>query len=141
RCWTGCSRMAVACAAGARGCSPIAPTLPRCDCMRRPVANRSLSYRCCSSSTWMPPVPASAIDHRLDPRLPMDAAIPVQRQLDAYNAHDLDRFVAEYAADVEVFRPPAASPVLSGLPAFAAHYARNRFTLPDLHAEVTNRIV
>jgi hypothetical protein len=71
----------------------------------------------------------------------MNAAIPVQRQLDAYNAHDLDRFVAEYAADVEVFRPPAASPVLSGLPAFAAHYARNRFTLPDLHAEVTNRIV
>ena len=71
----------------------------------------------------------------------MNAAMPVQRQLDAYNAHDLERFVAEYAADVEVFRPPATSPVLSGLPAFAAHYARNRFTLPDLHAEVTNRIV
>jgi hypothetical protein len=72
---------------------------------------------------------------------PVSAAAPVQRQLDAYNAHDLARFVAEYAADVEVFRPPATNPVLSGLPSFTAHYARNRFTLPDLHAEVTNRIV
>ena len=71
----------------------------------------------------------------------MNAAATVQRQLDAYNAHDLERFVAEYAADVEVFRPPAANPVLPGLQSFAAHYAGNRFTLPDLHAEVTNRIV
>ncbi len=71
----------------------------------------------------------------------MNAAAPVQRQLDAYNAHDLERFMAEYSADVEVFRPPVVNPVLSGLQAFAAHYARNRFTLPDLHAEVTNRIV
>jgi hypothetical protein len=71
----------------------------------------------------------------------MNAAAPVQRQLDAYNAHDLERFVAEYAADVEVFRPPAAKPVLSGLQSFTAHYASNRFTLPDLHAEVANRIV
>ena len=71
----------------------------------------------------------------------MNAAAPVQRQLDAYNAHDLERFVTEYAADVEVFRPPAGNPVLSGLQSFAAHYASNRFSLPDLHAEVTNRIV
>jgi hypothetical protein len=66
---------------------------------------------------------------------------PVQRQLEAYNAHDLERFVAEYADDVQVFRPPAVEPVLSGKAAFAAHYAKNRFSLPDLHAEVVNRIV
>jgi hypothetical protein len=71
----------------------------------------------------------------------MDIIGPVQRQLDAYNAHDLDRFVAEYADDVKVFRPPAAEPVLSGKAAFADHYARNRFTLPGLHADVVNRIV
>jgi hypothetical protein len=35
------------------------------------------------------------------------AAGPVQRQLDAYNARDLERFVAEYAEDVRVFRPPS----------------------------------
>lgn len=71
----------------------------------------------------------------------MDITGPVQRQLDAYNAHDLDRFVAEYADDVKVFRPPAVEPVLSGKAAFADHYARNRFTLPGLHADVVNRIV
>ena len=71
----------------------------------------------------------------------MNPADPVQRQLDAYNAHDLERFVAEYADDVRVFRPPATDPVLAGKPAFAAHYADNRFNLPSLHAEVVNRIV
>lgn len=71
----------------------------------------------------------------------MNPADPVQRQLDAYNAHDLERFVAEYSDDVQVFRPPAAEPVLSGKPAFAAHYAKNRFCLPGLHAELVNRMV
>ena len=65
----------------------------------------------------------------------------VQRQLDAYNAHDLERFIAEYADDVRVFRPPATEPVLSGKQAFAAHYAQNRFNLPGLHARLMNRIV
>ena len=66
---------------------------------------------------------------------------PVQRQLDAYNAHDLERFLAEYTDDVQVFRPPAAEPVLSGKAAFGAHYAKNRFSLPQLHARLVNRIV
>jgi hypothetical protein len=66
---------------------------------------------------------------------------PVQRQLDAYNAHDLERFVVEYTDDVQVFRPPAPTPVLSGKEAFGEHYARNRFTIPNLHAKLVNRIV
>jgi hypothetical protein len=68
-------------------------------------------------------------------------AEPVQRQLEAYNARDLGRFVAEYSDDVQVFRPPDSNPVLSGKDAFARHYADNRFTLPRLHAEVLHRIV
>jgi len=71
----------------------------------------------------------------------MNPADPVQRQLDAYNAHDLERFVAEYTDDVEVFVPPAVEPVLAGKAAFAAHYAAHRFTLPDLHAQVVARMV
>ncbi len=70
-----------------------------------------------------------------------DASTPVQRQLDAYNARDLDRFLAEYADDIQVFRMPAAEPVLSGKKAFGEHYAKNRFNLPNLHARLVNRIV
>lgn len=70
---------------------------------------------------------------------PAEAA--VQRQLDAYNDHDLERFVAEYTDDVRVFRPPAPEPVLTGKQAFADHYARNRFNVPGLHAELVNRMV
>jgi len=71
----------------------------------------------------------------------MNPADPVQRQLEAYNARDLARFVAEYSDDVQVFRPPSAEPVLAGKAAFAAHYASRRFNLPGLHATVVARIV
>lgn len=71
----------------------------------------------------------------------MDVEGPVQRQLEAYNARDLERFVAEYAEDVRVFRPPNPEPVLAGKAALSAHYANNRFNLPGLHAELLNRIV
>ena len=43
----------------------------------------------------------------------MNAAEPVQRQLDAYNDHDLARFVACYSDDVQLFRPPQAEPVMN----------------------------
>lgn len=66
---------------------------------------------------------------------------PVQRQLDAYNARDLQRFIAEYTDDVQVFRPPATQPALSGKAALAEHYATHRFNLPDLHAELVSRMV
>ena len=71
----------------------------------------------------------------------MNPELPVQRQVEAYNAHDLERFVAQYADDVQVFRPPSMEPVLSGKAAFAAHYANKRFNLPNLHATVVSRMV
>lgn len=71
----------------------------------------------------------------------MNPIEPVERQLEAYNARDLERFVAEYADDVQVFRPPAPEPVISGKAAFAEHYAKNRFNLSGLHATVVNRMV
>ncbi len=66
---------------------------------------------------------------------------PVQRQLDAYNARHLEQFLAQYTDDVQVFRPPAKEPVLSGKPAFGEHYAKNRFNLPNLHARLVSRMV
>ena len=65
----------------------------------------------------------------------------VQRQLDAYNARDLDRFVREFTDDVAAWRLPGAEPVLVGKVAFAEHYRSNRFNLPGLHAQVVNRMV
>ena len=64
-----------------------------------------------------------------------------QRQLDAYNARDLDRFVREYTDDVVVYRMPDPNPVIVGRSALAAHYRDNRFNLPDLHAKLINRMV
>jgi hypothetical protein len=69
------------------------------------------------------------------------AAGPVQRQLDAYNARDIERFVAEYTEDVRVFRPPSPDPVIVGKPALRDHYSRHRFGLPLLHARLLSRIV
>ncbi len=71
----------------------------------------------------------------------MNPELPVQRQLDAYNARDLERFMAQYASDVQIFRPPQTAPTLSGAVAMAEHYAAHRFNLPQLHAELINRMV
>lgn len=65
----------------------------------------------------------------------------VQQQLDAYNARDIDRFVAVYAKDVLIFRPPAPEPSMSGLEAVRKFHAEQRFILPKLHAELKGRIV
>jgi hypothetical protein len=70
-----------------------------------------------------------------------DPVGPVARQLVAYNARDLARFTAEFADDVTVYRLPATEPVLRGRDALAAYYAEHRFSLPDLRAEVLQRLV
>ncbi|RZU02551.1 nuclear transport factor 2 family protein [Rivibacter subsaxonicus] len=70
-----------------------------------------------------------------------DPAAFAQRQLDAYNARDLERFVREYSDDVLVYRLPGAEPVIVGKAALAEHYRKNRFNLPGLHAELVNRMV
>jgi len=72
---------------------------------------------------------------------PVTPEPPVQRQLDAYNARDLERFVAEYSDDVRVYRPPQAEPAIAGKAAFAEFYANHRFNVPALHADVVNRMV
>ncbi len=72
---------------------------------------------------------------------PFNPALFAQRQLDAYNARDLARFVAEYTDDVVVYRLPNPEPVLVGKTALAEHYRTKRFHLPGLHAEVVNRMV
>ncbi len=65
----------------------------------------------------------------------------VQRQLDAYNARDLQRFAACYGDDIRIYRPPAAEPAMEGKAALAEFYATQRFNRPGLKAEILNRMV
>jgi hypothetical protein len=70
----------------------------------------------------------------------MTPAEIVQRQLDAYNAHDLERFAGCFSADVRIFRMPAVAPSTVGNAALRAFYAEHRFSIPSLRAELLNRI-
>jgi hypothetical protein len=65
----------------------------------------------------------------------------VQRQLEAYNARDLARFLACFSERIEVYRPPEVEPVMVGKATFGAFYAGQRFNREGLHAELLDRIV
>jgi hypothetical protein len=71
--------------------------------------------------------------------LPNDPAAVVQRQLDAYNAHDLEALMATFAEDVAAFEHPNTL-LFRGI-----QYMRERLRLrlqePNLHAQLLNRIV
>lgn len=66
---------------------------------------------------------------------------PVEKQLIAYNQHNLADFIACYAPDVRIFRMPCSEPSIQGRAALAHFYATERFTLPQLQAEVLSRQV
>jgi len=65
----------------------------------------------------------------------------VQGQLDAYNARNLQAFIAFYSEEIKLYRVPSTEPAIEGKAAFAAFYGEQRFTLPALHAALVNRIV
>lgn len=75
----------------------------------------------------------------VNPSADLTPAAVVQRQLDAYNAHDVEGILATYAEDAQQFEHPAK------LLASGAAQLRERFTLrfaePNLHAQLLNRIV
>lgn len=70
----------------------------------------------------------------------IDPAHVVQAQLDAYNAHDIDRFVACFSDDVRLYRMPAQAPGTIGKAALRAFYAEHRFSIAALRAELLNRM-
>ena len=73
----------------------------------------------------------------------MSEALVVQlakRQLDAYNAADLDAFCACYHADVTVLDADGVVTV-RGIDAFRARYAGLFREFTDVHAEVDARLV
>lgn len=62
-------------------------------------------------------------------------------QFDAYNQRDLPRFLSAFADDIQTFRLPDMTPVLSGKAAFAEFFATQRFNREGLRAELVNRMV
>ena len=67
-----------------------------------------------------------------------DPVTIVQRQLDAYNAHDLDALMAIYSDDVQHFEFP--STLVANGAAQVRERLSVRFQEPDLHARLVNRI-
>ena len=68
-----------------------------------------------------------------------DPAAVVQRQLDAYNARDVEALVAIYADDVRQYEHPDKL-VAQGSAEIRARFSV-RFREPNLHARLLNRIV
>lgn len=63
----------------------------------------------------------------------------VQRQLDAYNARDIEAFVAVFADDAELFDLGNPSPTTVGKAAVRARYQGLFDASPKLHSVVLNR--
>lgn len=71
----------------------------------------------------------------------MDAVIPVEKQFQAYNQHDLAAFVACYSDDFVAYRMPNLSPSLEGKAALEMFYKNHRFNNKALRAELVSRTV
>ena len=72
-----------------------------------------------------------------DRNTPADLA---QRQLDAYNAGDLEAFLACYAEDCTVRAHPSGAVMMRGREAMRDRYGRLFAEHPDLHAKLLARI-
>lgn len=72
------------------------------------------------------------------PRTPAEAA---EEQLQAYNAHDVERFVAAYSPDVECFDLPGPAPYLTGREALRARYTAFFAAEPAITCRVVQRAV
>lgn len=76
---------------------------------------------------------------RSAPRSP--EATLVQRQLDAYNAHDLDGFLATYSPEIEIFEiADASAPRMTGLEGMREVYGEMFASMPNLRCDLGNRI-
>ena len=63
----------------------------------------------------------------------------VQAAIDAYHAHDLDRCLSFYAADVAV-KGADGTILMNGAEAVRARYAKSMADPPNLHYDIPNRI-
>ncbi len=69
-----------------------------------------------------------------------DATDLAQRQLDAYNAGDIEAFAACYAEDVKVWDLHAGTLTYKGRDKLIARYGPLFERCPELHAELVGRV-
>lgn len=74
-------------------------------------------------------------------RPPQRARAAAQRQLDAYNAGDIDAFVVCFHDDVELFDLISGERMGRGRAHLRATYGALFERYPDMHAAVTNRTI
>ena len=65
--------------------------------------------------------------------------VTVQRQLDAFNARDLEALLATYADEAEIYEHPGTL-IAAGKDALRERY-RDRLAEPNLHAHLLYRVV
>ena len=65
----------------------------------------------------------------------------VQAQVDAYNSRNISDFINCHAPDIELFSFPENTPYATGRAGLKEIYQDVFENSPDLHAEITNRIV
>ena len=77
---------------------------------------------------------------------PADILLPspetvVQRQVEAYNARDIEAFLSFYADDVVIRRLPSGEVIAEGWDAMRARWGKRFADNPELHCTITQRIV
>ena len=79
----------------------------------------------------------------LDPAdiLPPSPETVVQRQVEAYNARDIDAFLSLYAVDMVIRRLPSGEVIAEGRDAIRARWGKRFADNPELHCTITQRIV
>ncbi len=64
----------------------------------------------------------------------------VERQLEAYNAHDLEAFMATYSPNIQAFKLSDGKPIYASLEEFRKDF-ESYFTEAPPHVEIGKRIV
>lgn len=75
-----------------------------------------------------------------DKKVDENPEVIVQKQLDAYNARDIEGFLATYTNDIKLYNFPNTLRT-DGLAAMREGYSDYFASTPDLHANISNRIV
>lgn len=84
---------------------------------------------------------AKVMDGVPPPRVAKSPEAVVERQLAAYNARDLEAFLATYSPHIRVFDFPGTTPRIEGIAAMGEHYGTRTFTREGLNALILERAV